>query len=58
MSPAFSFRRVYGPAVILAAITFCGLLSALLGDGIWDAASWCALTVPLAVLVWKVWFSK
>jgi hypothetical protein len=53
MSHPFPFRKVYGPGTILAAVTFCGLLSALLGDGIWDAVSWCALTIPLAVIVWK-----
>ncbi len=53
MSQAFPFRRVYGPAIVLAAVTFCGLLSALLGDGIWDAASWCALSIPLAAILWK-----
>jgi hypothetical protein len=53
MSHPFPFRTVYGPAMILATVTFCGLLSALLGDGIWDAASWCALSIPLIVIVWK-----
>lgn len=48
-----SFRRIYGVATILAAITVCGLLSALFGDGIWDELSWVALVVPLAVIVWK-----
>ncbi len=58
MSQSFPFRRVYGPAIILAVVTFCGLLSALLGDGIWDAASWCALSIPLAVILWKYGQSK
>ncbi len=53
MSQPSPFRRIYGPAAILAAVTFYGLLSALLGDGIWDTASWCALSIPLAVIVWK-----
>lgn len=41
------------PAVISAVIAF-GLLSALLGDGIWDQASWLALAVPLVVIVYYV----
>jgi len=53
MSQLFSFRKVYGPAFVLAVVTACGLLSALLGDGIWDALSWMALAVPLAVIAWK-----
>lgn len=53
MRQPFPFRKVYGPAVALAAVTFGGLLSALLGDGIWNAASWCALSIPLVVIAWK-----
>ncbi|MBR0896986.1 hypothetical protein JQ616_18680 [Bradyrhizobium tropiciagri] len=41
------------PALIFAVIGF-GLVSALLGDGIWDQASWLALAVPLAVIVFYV----
>jgi hypothetical protein len=58
MSQPYSFRRVYGTACILAAITAYGLLSALLGDGIWDELSWIALAVPLAVIAWKLCVSK
>ena len=58
MNYPFPFRKVYGPPAILTAVTFCGLLSALLGDGIWDAASWFALAIPLAVIVWKYCQSK
>jgi len=50
MTQPFPFRKVYGPAAILAAITAYGLLSALLGDGVWDAISWVALACPLVVI--------
>ncbi|MCA6108541.1 hypothetical protein [Bradyrhizobium cenepequi] len=36
------------PAIIAVIVAF-GLVSALLGDGVWDTTSWIALTVPLAV---------
>jgi hypothetical protein len=36
------------PAIIAVTVAF-GLVSALLGDGIWDTTSWIALAVPLAV---------
>lgn len=49
----FPFRKVYGIPLVLAAITVYGLLSALLGDGLWDELSWVALAVPLGVIVWK-----
>lgn len=38
------------PAII-ALIIACGLLSALLGDDMWDAVSWIALAFPLVVIV-------
>lgn len=53
MSQPYSFRKVYGAACVLAAVTACGLLSALLGDGLWDELSWICLAVPLAVIAWK-----
>jgi hypothetical protein len=52
MSHPFPFRKVYGAASLIAALTLFGLLSALLGDGVWDALSWVTLVIPLAVIVW------
>lgn len=43
MKNSFPFRKVYGPALVIALITLCGLLSALLGDGLWDELSWVTL---------------
>ncbi|MGY2809346.1 MULTISPECIES: hypothetical protein [unclassified Bradyrhizobium] len=37
------------PVLNFAVIAF-GLVLALLGDGIWDQASWIALAVPLVVI--------
>jgi len=34
---------------LLAALSATGLLAALLGDGLWDALSWAALAVPVAI---------
>jgi hypothetical protein len=49
-----SLVRIFlAPAVIALVIAF-GLVSALLGDGIWDQASWIALAAPLAVLVFYI----
>ncbi len=53
MSHPFPFRKVYGPAAVIAVITLYGLLSALFGDGVWDELSWVALSIPLAIIVWK-----
>ncbi len=51
MSHSFPFSKVYGFPIAISAITIYGLLSALLGDGIWDKLSWVALAIPLAVIV-------
>jgi hypothetical protein len=50
---AFSFRKVYGQAIVIAVITLFGLLSALFGDNIWDELSWIAFAIPLAIVAWK-----
>jgi hypothetical protein len=50
-----SLREIFFVPVVVAIITCGGLLAALLGDGIWDAASWVTLSVPLAVVVWCLW---
>ena len=50
MSAKRSLVQIFlAPALIAIVIAF-GLVSALLGDGIWDQASWVALAVPLAVI--------
>jgi hypothetical protein len=42
--------RVFLFPAIIAFIVGCGLASALLGDGIWDAVSWIALALPLIII--------
>lgn len=46
-------RDPSGAGMIFAVIAF-GLVSALLGDGIWDQASWLALAMPLAVIAFCI----
>jgi hypothetical protein len=48
------FIRVFGAPLPLALVSPIGLLSALLGDGLWAALSWAALATPVAVIVWCV----
>jgi hypothetical protein len=45
-----SIARIFGWPAIIALVAAFGLISALLGDGIWDAASWVALALPVAVV--------
>ena len=53
MKPALQRRSVarifFAPSVI-AVVSAAGLLTALLGDGIWDIASWLALAIPVIVV--------
>jgi hypothetical protein len=46
------FRKVWGAPLLLAVLTVFGLLSALLGTGIWHWLAWITITVPLIVTAW------
>ncbi|CAI4030288.1 hypothetical protein DNFV4_00716 [Nitrospira tepida] len=52
MSRPLPAGQVWGMPVALAAVSAVGLISALLGDGVWDALSWLALGTPIAVSLW------
>ncbi|GEM_PF-597687 len=52
-----NFLHVFGVPVLLAILSAFGLISALLGDGIWDVLSWITLWVPVAVIARHVWFA-
>jgi hypothetical protein len=41
--------QIFGTPLAIAAITVFGLLSALLGDGVWDVVSWIALAAPVGI---------
>lgn len=47
--------QVFGVPILLGALSAIGLLSALLGDKLWDGLSWLALGVPCMVICWY-WF--
>lgn len=46
--------RVFAMPLLLALVSCVGLLSALLADGVWDAVSWIALGLPVAVIFWHI----
>lgn len=50
MSPAF--LRLWGVPVLLGVLTTIGLVAALLGDGMWDAVSGVALSLPVLLGIW------
>jgi len=45
-------RSLWGMPVLLGVLTSIGLVSALLGDGIWDIVSACSLAVPVCCALW------
>src|SRR5262245_26124265 len=56
MTQALTSRRtaaqIWTMPIVLAALSALGLVSALLGDGVYDALSWMALGAPIAVAGW------
>lgn len=50
--PRKPFLRMWGAPILVAVSTVVGLMSALLGDGVWDYLSAVALGVPAVACVW------
>jgi len=46
------FMRKWAVPIILAILTLVGLISALVGDGLWDLVSAFALGVPVVLCLW------
>ena len=47
-----SALQIWGAPIVLAILTTIGLISALLGDGIWDALSAVTLGIPCLLGAW------
>ncbi len=45
-------RQIWAAPIVLGLISACGLIAALLFDGIGDVVSWIALAVPVVVAFW------
>jgi len=55
---ARSLWRVFRWPAGLALLTLGGLLSALLGDGLWDALGWAALAPALGLCLRGLWLAS
>jgi hypothetical protein len=44
--------QIFAIPAAIACISTIGLITALLGDGLWDAIGWFGLGVPIAVAGW------
>jgi hypothetical protein len=49
-----AFWDIYGIPLLIAAVTFFGLVAALWGGPAWRWASWIALAAPLAIIALRV----
>jgi Fe2+ transport system protein B len=50
--------QIFRLPAAFAAITIVGLLSALLGDGVWNALSWVALACPIVATLYFILRSR
>lgn len=62
MSPANNVRRtnlqIFKAPILLAVLSFAGLIAALVGDGPYDVVSWIALSVPCITISWFLWKAR
>jgi hypothetical protein len=47
--------QIFAIPMVLGALSVIGLVSALVGDGVWDGVSWMTLAIPILLCVY---FSK
>jgi hypothetical protein len=45
------FFKVWGIPILLSLITLVGLISAIMGVGIWHYFSWVALSIPVYIMI-------
>jgi hypothetical protein len=47
-------RAIFAIPLLLAIASLAGLIVALTGDGLRDAASWIALGIPVLAVIWAM----
>ena len=47
-----SLRQVFAAPLAIAVLSTVGLISALVGNDLWDALSWLTLAIPVAVILY------
>ncbi|WP_050426429.1 hypothetical protein [Bradyrhizobium tropiciagri] len=50
-----SLTQIFAAPLVIAIVSTVGLISALVGDGWWDAVSWAALGLPVLLYLLFVW---
>ena len=54
MKTAGGLRAIFAVPLLLAIVSIAGLVVALTGDGLRDAASWAALAIPVFAVGWAM----
>lgn len=54
MSNRHRLRAIFAIPLLLALASIAGLVIALTGDGLRDAASWAALAIPVLAVGWAM----
>jgi len=50
-----SLSQIFAAPLVIAIVSTVGLISALVGDGVWDAVSWVALGLPVLLYLLFIW---
>ncbi|PAY07128.1 hypothetical protein CK489_15075 [Bradyrhizobium sp. UFLA03-84] len=50
-----SLTQIFVAPLVIAIVSTVGLISALVGDGLWDAVSWAALGLPVLLYLVFIW---
>lgn len=46
-----TLRQIFAAPLVIGVLSTIGLISALVGDGLWDGLSWLSLAVPCLLFV-------
>lgn len=50
-----TLTQIFAAPIVIAIASGVGLISALVGDGWWDAVSWVALGLPVLLYLVFIW---
>ncbi|BBC02738.1 hypothetical protein ABIF38_009152 [Bradyrhizobium japonicum] len=50
-----SLTQIFAAPLVIAIVSTVGLISALVGDGWWDAVSWAGLGLPVLLYLVFIW---
>ena len=50
-----TLTQIFAAPLVIAIVSTVGLISALVGDGWWDAVSWVALGLPVLLYLLFIW---